>query len=91
MSLSSEYYSANASARAFKGAKADAPIEGAVRLYCTQSASAWQLQVRGPLGLGPFGLRDGKDSVIAGASLSVDQMKELRDAINVLLRECGEA
>lgn len=65
-------------------------LECGIRLYSTQYGSAWELQVRGPMHLGPLGTRLGKDDVIASASLSVDEMKELRDAITALLRDCGE-
>lgn len=86
--LSRDYYRAISFARAFK---ADHTVERerAVRLYSTQFGQAWELQVRCPLGVGPFGLRDGKDFIIAGASLGVSELKELRDAIDAMLRDCG--
>src|SRR3990167_6813225 len=63
----------------------DGRIERAIRLYCTQFRESWSLQVRGPLGVGNFGLRDGKDDLIADASLNRDDMVALRDAINAAL------
>ena len=83
------YYSPVMRARAFK-ADQSVEREEAVRLYSTQYGSAWEFQVRCPLGVGSFGLRGGKDFVIAGASLNVEQMKALRDSISAMLKDCGE-
>lgn len=82
------YYRPLNQARAFK-ADQHVEREKAIRLYSTQFGSGWELQVRCPLGIGFAGLRDGKDFVIAGASLGVEQMKELRDSITAMLKECG--
>lgn len=60
-------------------------MEKAIRLYCTQYKQAWSLQIRGQLGIGLFGVAEGKDDAIANASLSVDDMVALRDAINTAL------
>lgn len=62
-------------------------LERAIRLYCTQHASAWSLQIRSPLGIGSFGHQDGKDDVIACASLSRDDLLALRAAIDEALTE----
>ncbi len=62
-------------------------IERAVRLYCTQYAQSWSLQVRGPEGTGLMGYTDGKRDMIANASLGKDDLIALRDAINEALAE----
>lgn len=62
--LSRDYFRAVVTARAFKADRSTKREKG-VRLYSTQFGSAWELQVRCPLGIGYFGLRDGKDFVIA--------------------------
>ena len=59
--------------------------ERGIRLYCEQAGRSWNLQIRAPLGIGNFGLRDGKDFVIANASLDATTLVELRDAINQAL------
>lgn len=70
--------------------KRDGMTERAIRLYSSQFGSCWQFQVRGPLGNGTFGTRDGKTGIIAAASLSIDDMRDLRDTINALLADCGK-
>jgi len=60
--------------------------EQAIRLYCEQSGTAWLLQVRGPQRLG-FGGREGKAFMVAGATLTRDDMVALREAIDALLAE----
>lgn len=60
--------------------------ERAIRLYCTAVQSAWQLQIRGPLGLGWAGTKDGKDFVVAGVSLDRENMEALRDSITKALQ-----
>ncbi len=51
-----------------------------VRLYCTQSRSAWALQLRGSRTLSNG--RAGKDFMIVTASLSKEELRGLRDAID---------
>mgnify|MGYP001614930810 CR=1 FL=1 len=65
----------------------DGRIERAIRLYSTQYAQAWSLQIRSPIGIGTFGMTDGKDDVIANASLHREDMIALRDAINEALAD----
>lgn len=55
------------------------PYEQNIRLYSAQSHSQWNLQVRGPMRLANG--RDGKDFIVATASLSLDDLRALRDAI----------
>ena len=74
----------------FKADQRDGRIEKAFRLYCTMHGQAWELQVRGPMGIGNLGMHQGKDDIIASASLSVDDMRALRDQISAILRELGE-
>jgi hypothetical protein len=54
--------------RIFKVNDADVAKERALRLY-KSSPDAWDLQVRGPMGVGFNGLKDGKDFVVAVAGL----------------------
>lgn len=62
--------------------------ERGVRLLCTQSAQLWTLQIRSPISLGSHGYGpDGKDFIIAGAPLSRDDMRALRDSIDAFLKE----
>lgn len=61
--------------------------ESAIRLYCATVCSTWLLQVRALITLGNG--QQGKDFIVASASLSVDDLRALRDAINAEL--CGEA
>lgn len=62
--------------------------EQCVRLYCEQAARLWQLQIRAPMSLGRYGEGGkGKDFIVAGASLNVEQMRALRDAVNAALKE----
>jgi len=65
----------------------DGRIERAIRLYCTQFRESWTLQIRSPLGIGYAGLQDGKEDVIAGASLSREDLLALRDAIDTALND----
>lgn len=67
------------------------PIGKMVRLYCTQHATSWKLQIRGTLGIGCNGMRKGKSSVIAGVDLSIPQMVDLRNAINEFISEAQAA
>lgn len=59
--------------------------ERAVRLYCTSHMTTWALQVRGPTRL--HNGEDGKDFIVADASMSREALTELRDAINTFLGE----
>lgn len=72
--------------------------ERGIRLFCTQSGSMtgnpkhwhWTLQVRSPMTLGTSGYgKEGRDFVIAGAPLGLDDMRALRDAITAMLKEAG--
>lgn len=62
-------------------------LERAIRLYCIQRHAAWTLQIRGPLGIGFAGHKDGKDDVIAGATLTREGMMDLRNQIDAALKE----
>jgi len=53
-----------------------------IRLYTTQFAERWCLQIRGPLGKGFLGNNDSAEFVIASADLTIDQMIALRNAIS---------
>lgn len=53
-----------------------------IRLYPTQHAQRWALQIRGPLGIGFNANKDGKDFVVANAPLDREDMKALREWIN---------
>jgi hypothetical protein len=57
------------------------------RLYCTQHAEAWTIQLAGPLGIGMHGMKDGKDFVIAGLSLTRAELEGLRAAIDAQLED----
>lgn len=74
--------------------KIDILGEKAVRLYCSYASPphdepGWKLQVRCPMGL-----KSGKVSstyiVIASASLGVEEMKSLREAIDLELGKAGK-
>jgi hypothetical protein len=56
-----------------------------LRLYCVQARSWWALQIRGPVSIGGG---EGKDFIVANASLSKEDMAALRDEID---RQLGEA
>ena len=62
--------------------------ERAVRLYCTSMDRAWSLQVRGTIKRADG--RQGKDFIIACASLDKEGMRALRDAIDAMLEGCDE-
>ena len=62
-----------------------ADLERAVRLYCSQHDQKWELQIRGPNSIGPFGTKDGKNYLIADASLNRNELIWLRDTINEAL------
>jgi hypothetical protein len=63
--------------------------EPAVRFYCIQRGGAWNLQVRAPITLDNG--REGKDFIIATASIYREDLLALRDAIdNELKTEQGD-
>lgn len=47
------------------------------------------MQLRSPIGLGTFGLRDGKDFIVASATCSLDDLRAVRDAIDAQLLDAG--
>ena len=73
----------NEHVRIFKANDVD-PRERAVRLY-QSSPDSWDLQVRGPLGVGFMGIKDGKDFVIASAAHSRADLLALRTAVDEAL------
>lgn len=62
--------------------------EPAIRLYCTSLATTWSLQVRGPTRIARG--KEGRDFIVASASLHVADMRALRDAIDGFLKEAEE-
>ena len=64
------------------------PRDECVRLFCEMHARTWGLQVRGPARLGgSFHGKEGKDFIVAHATLERDGMIALRDAIDKALQE----
>lgn len=61
------------------------PRERAIRLYCVQAGSLWNLQIRGPQERGNYS--EGKEFIVATAPLCRDELVALRDAIDTLLTE----
>ena len=61
--------------------KMDTPVE--IRLYCTQHASSWSLQVRGWIRLANGS--QGKNFIIAAGTLDRDALVALGDAIDEAL------
>jgi hypothetical protein len=67
----------------------------AIRLYCSQldprpgAQSRYELQVRGPLGVGFNGMNDGSDFIIANATVRTDDLRALRNAIDQALAEAS--
>lgn len=57
----------------------------AIRLYCAQSGSRWNLQIRGFYQDSKY--RKGKKWYIATAGLNVDDLRDLRDACDEALQE----
>lgn len=58
----------------------------------TNRASIWpRTKIRGPIGIGCNGTRDGKSSVIANADLNLQSMISLRDAISEFITEAQGA
>jgi hypothetical protein len=85
--MSQDFYMLAKRVRIYKPDNNSTRIDRAVRLYCTQHQESWSLQVRGPLGIGSFGLLDGKSDIIADAALSRKELISLREAINIALLE----
>lgn len=63
----------------------DVKREKGVRLYCDQHGAAWSLQLRSPLTLASG--HEGKDFMIATASMSREDLLALRTAINEALAD----
>jgi hypothetical protein len=82
---SGEYLAENKNVKIYK--PDTHPIQRMVRIYCVQYAQTWKLQIRGPLGIGLCGSKDGKSSIIANVDLNVEQMVSLRNAIDELIAE----
>lgn len=61
--------------------------EDGVRLYCSSSGAWWHLQVRGMLRRADRSLS--KNFIVATASLPVETMRALRDAITAQLKRDG--
>ena len=70
--------------RMIKANDPDVPRERAVRLF-KESPETWAFQLRAPLGLGFAGLRDGKDFIVASASCSLDDLRAMRDALDLAI------
>lgn len=66
------------------------PIDRMVRLYCTMFGASWKLQIRGPLGIGCNGTKDGKSSIIANVDLNLPEMIALRDALDEFILEVAD-
>jgi hypothetical protein len=58
----------------------DVPRVRAIRLYCEQAGGSWGLQIRAPLNL--QNRKEGKDFIVAHATLHREDLEALRDAIN---------
>ena len=65
-------------------------VDRSIRLYCEQAGVAWNLQIRGPLGIGACGLKDGKTDIIANATLHREDLEALRDEISSILGSQAE-
>jgi hypothetical protein len=71
------------------------PRELAVRIYCSASPRShreharWNLQVRAPMKLARG--REGRDFIVSTASMSIEALTTLRDAINRAIREYNNA
>jgi len=59
----------------------------AVRVYCTMSDRQWNLQIFGPMRIKGG---DGKDDVVATATLNRDQVTELRNYLTNILAGIGQ-
>lgn len=91
----SDFYKPIESVRIYKAKDANTR-ERAVRLYCSQSGrfgyGLWELQVRGPISLGANGYGgEGKDFIIANASVTREDLIALRAAIDAHLSEGDES
>ncbi|MFI5355195.1 MAG: hypothetical protein ACHQX0_06250 [Desulfobaccales bacterium] len=64
--------------------------EAAIRLYCSQYGTVWNLQVRDFVDLGRGSGGKGMDFIIAAASLHRADLQALRDACDAELRALGE-
>lgn len=60
----------------------------AIRLYSEQRGITWNLQVRGPARVG--GGREGADFIVANAPCDAEDLRALRDAIDVFLADIDE-
>lgn len=83
----SDFYHPLPRIRIYKACSLDSRIERAVRLYCEQHGERWNLQIRGPMGIGNFGMHDGKTDIIAGASLHLDDVVALHDELGRIIKE----
>jgi hypothetical protein len=64
----------------------DVERESAIRMYCSQSGTTWTLQVRGPFRHHGGHGDEGKDFIVASASLSRADLLALRRAIDAELK-----
>ncbi len=69
--------------------KLEVKRERAIRLYCDQFATTWQLQIRSAMTLRSGG--ESKDFLYAAAFLSREDMELLRSAIDAELDRAGPA
>jgi hypothetical protein len=83
---SAEFYQPTKRIRIMKASGAK-DFERAIRLYCSQFNATWELQIRGPNGIGYAGMADGKDNLVANASLTKQELIALRDAIDAALAD----
>lgn len=81
--MSGQFYACSDLVRIFKINGVDR--ERAVRFYCEMSDAAWALQLRAPMSLGGNHGPEGKDFVIAHATLDRAELVALRDAIDEAL------
>jgi hypothetical protein len=52
------------------------------------SPAGWTFQIRAPIGLGRYGQRDGKDFIVASATLDADDLHAVRDAFDAQIHAC---
>lgn len=74
--------------RAYAHKVNDVPRTSAIRLYCERNKQCWGLQVRGPMKLNSKG-REGHDFIVAHASLNLEDLKALRDAVDAAIAEAN--